>query len=462
MILPKVPGHLFRKIGNIFQKEYNLRVKIIRLILLGLLAGAALAVGLLMGRMRPQDVPAAHAPRIEKRLVAKTFHPAPPGVRTPEPSVDSAAPRLTDEERQLLKLQRRLDRPGALPNEALLKFASADALRAFLARADKAGIKLLGQHEGLHVARVSYEQLEQLRAALGSDAEASDITIDPNFSARIPDILQREDRPSGTGVASFEGEGFLNAVGAKGDRATWGQGVMVAVVDSGIEDHPTFAAHQLTHVDLVNDGQPFNGHGTAMASLIGGQDWQAAGIAPGVQLLDIRVADASGTSDSFTLAHGITQAADAGAHVINISLGSYGDATVVREAIAYAQGKGAVLIASAGNDALGSQLSFPASVPSVVAVGGVDANFVQAYFSNTGLGLDVVAPAVGIQSAYGKSSIIIGDGTSQATAIVSGVLAQALASGATTTAGAAEWLKQHAKVLSLAPERGGAGLVQVK
>lgn len=443
------------------QEEYYLRVKIIRLLLLGILAGAALAVGLLMGRMRPQPVATAHAPRLEKHLVAKTFHPAPPGVRAPE-AQELVSPGLSEEERQLVKLQRRLDRPGALANEALLKFANADALRAFLARADKAGVKLLGQLNGLNVARVGYEQLAQLRTALGTDAEASEITVDPNFVARIPDILQKEDRPAGSGAASFEGEGYFKALGATGDRATWGQGVMVAVVDSGIEDHPTFAAHQVTHVDLVNDGQPFNGHGTAMASLIGGQNWQAAGIAPGAQLLDIRVADASGTSDSFTLAQGITQAADSGAHVINISLGSYGDATIVRDAISAAQAKGALVVAAAGNDSLGNQLSFPASIPSVIAVGGVDANFVQAYFSNSGVGLDVVAPAVGIQSAYGKSSIIIGDGTSQATAIVSGVLAQALASGATTTANATEWLKQHAKALNLAPERGGAGLVQVK
>jgi len=47
----------------------------------------------------------------------------------------------------------------------------------------------------------------------------------------------------------------------------------------------------------------------------------------------------------------------------------------------------------------------------VVAVGGVDANFQQAYFANSGQGLDVTAPAVGIQSAYGPDSIVVGDGT---------------------------------------------------
>jgi thermitase len=441
-------------------------VKLLRPILLGLLAGGALLAGLWLGRLPPALQRGTPAPRLEKRVVTRTFHPA----ARPPPANVNAAPvseesaltaRRSAEERQLLKLQRKLDKPGAKPNEALLKFASAEALRAFLARAEKAGVKILGQLGGQNAARVGYEQLGQLRDALGADADA-ELTIEPNYFAHVPDILQKEDRPSGSGTTEFTGASFFQALGATGDRSGWGVGVMVAVVDSGVENHPTFADHQVTHVDLVNDGQPFDGHGTAMASLVGGGNWQAAGVAPGVQILDIRVADANGSSDSFTLAQGITQAADSGAHIINISLGSYGDSFAVREAIAHALGKGSVVIASAGNDASANMLSFPASLPKVIAVGGVDANFSQAYFSNSGPNLDLVAPAVGIRSAYGKSYVIVGDGTSQATALTSGVLAQALASGATTTANAAEWLKQRAKALGLAPERGGAGLVQVK
>ncbi|MCX7010406.1 MAG: S8 family serine peptidase, partial [Kiritimatiellaeota bacterium] len=417
-----------------------------------------------LGRLPPAMRHGTPPPRLEKHIITNAFHPTAHTVagfttHTEEPPPFS---RLSTEERQLLKLQRKLDRPGAKPNEALLKFTSAEALRTFLARAEKAGVKVLGQLDGLHIVRVGYDQLGQLSVALGSEAEANDITVDPNFIARIPDILQKEDRPAGSGAASFDGEGFFKAIGATGDRAGWGLGVMVAVVDSGVENHPTFADHQVTHVDLVNDGQPFNGHGTAMASLIGGENWQAPGIAPAAQILDIRVADSSGTSDSFTLAQGITQAADSGAHIINISLGAYGSSFAVTDAINYALNKGSVVIASAGNDATVNQLSYPASIPKVISVGGVDANYVQAYFSNSGPGLDLVAPAVGIQSAYGKNSLIIGDGTSQATAIVSGVLAEALASGATTTATAADWLKQHAKALNLPADRGGAGVVQVK
>ncbi|TAN35554.1 MAG: hypothetical protein EPN23_11025 [Verrucomicrobia bacterium] len=421
-----------------------------------LLASLALALGLWLGRSHPQAAP---PPRIEKRVATKTFYRM-PVVAAVQEALVPVVPQLGEEDRQLLKLQRRLDRPGARPREALLKFPSTEALRAFLGRAEKAGLTVLGQLDALGVARIGYTQLDQLRAAL-QDAGA-EVNVDANFIARIPDILQKENRPAGSGTAAFAGESFLQAIGANGDCAAWGQGVMVAVVDSGVEDHPTFAPNQITHVDLVNDGQAFNGHGTAMAGLIAGQNRQAAGIAPAAQILDVRVADAQGVSDSFTLARGITQAADAGAQIVNISLGSYGDSAAVRDAITYAQNKGVVIVAAAGNDATGNQLSFPASVASVISVGGVDANFAQAYFSNSGTGLDIVAPAVGIQSAYGKAYIVVGDGTSQAAAIVSGALAEALASGATTAANAAAWLKQNAKPLNLPPERGGAGMIQIK
>jgi hypothetical protein len=128
--------------------------------------------------------------------------------------------------------------------------------------------------------------------------------------------------------------------------------------------------------------------------------------------------------------------------------------------VAYAQSKGAVVVGSAGNDATSNLLAHPAAIASVVSVGGVDAKMDQAYFSNSGQGLDVTAPAVGIQSAYGKDSIVEGDGTSQATAIASGVLAAGISSGATTSWGAADWLKQNVLDLTLPPERGGAGMVQ--
>lgn len=359
----------------------------------------------------------------------------------------------------LKRLRHRVEAAGGLEREAVLKFKSLAAMNEFLKRAQRHGLRVLGRLDGLRALRVGYGQLEHLREAIGDDAEFSE-DVSGNYIVRVPDFLQAEDRPGGVGSASFKGRGFLRAVRAFGDRSAWGEGVTVAVVDTGVENHPTFEDGQITHYDLVKDGKPFDGHGTAMASLIAGQDWQAPGIAPAAHILDVRVADGDGYSSSFKLAEGIVLAANASARVINISLGFYGDSQVVRDAVAYAQSRGAVVVAAAGNDSTSNLIEYPAAIPSVVSVGGVDAKLQQAYFSNSGQGLDVTAPGVGIQSAYGKDSIVEGDGTSQATAIASGVLAAAISTGATTSWGAADWLKANALDLAIPPERGGDGLVQ--
>lgn len=380
----------------------------------------------------------------------------------PEPSLSHYRELPLENDDRLSKmLSRRLNSFGAIQNELLLKFKSPEALRDFLSRADHSGLKILGRLDGLMAIRVGFGDLDELRVMIEGDEDVYE-AIDANFVVKVPDWLNSEPRPGGSGTAPFDGDAFLQAIGADSNRSTWGTEITVAVLDTGVEDHPTFGKGQITHLDLVNDGQPFAGHGTAVASLIGGRDEQAPGVAPASHILDVRIADSQGESSSFKLAEGIVKAVDAGAQVINISLGSYGDAIVVRDAVAYAESKGAVMVAAAGNDHTSNQLAYPAAISSVISVGGVDANYQQAYFSNSGKGLDVTAPAVGIQSAYGADLIVLGDGTSQATAITSGVVAYGLSSGSTTTSAASDWLKQNVLPLSLPPERGGAGMTHLK
>jgi thermitase len=433
--------------------------RLARVWLAGGLALAAMALVWIGGRALDKwslDRPSADAllhPTSATGSVAQKPHSRKTAARSNPALTTTAVDRL------LQRLGRHSRDISALRNEALLKFKSPQALRDFLRGAARHKLTVLGRLDGLLAVRVGYDNLERLRDLIGEDAEAYE-DIGANFVVRVPDWPNPEDRPGGSGTTSFDGDGFLPAIGANGDRAGWGQGVVVAVVDSGVEHHATFGDGQITHVDLVNDGEPFYGHGTAMASLIAGQDDWAPGVAPASHILDVRVMDSDGYGTSYTIAEGIVHAADAGAQVINVSLCTYGDATIVRDAVAYAQNKGAVVVAAAGNDQTSNMLAFPAAIDSVVAVGGVDAKHQQAYFSNSGKGLDVTAPAVGIQSAYGKQLVVLGDGTSQAAAITSGVLAAAISRGATTPSAASSWLKANALPLGLPPERGGSGMVQ--
>ncbi len=420
-------------------------------LLAGLAAAALLAVG--VTALLPDRQPPAPDENGAASAAADAVK------ETTRPGVPARMAALPGEDLLMQLLRERLENGGALPNQAVLIFKSPEAMRRFLRRADDRNLKVLGRIGAFPAVRVGYNSLDQLRDAIGDDLAALQ-DIGGNYLVQVPSLLPPEKRAGGTGVTPFDSNAFLSAVGADVNRADWGKGVTVAVVDTGVETHPTLAASQITHYDLVNDGQAFDGHGTAMAGLIAGQDPAAPGLAPASRILDVRVADAQGISDTFTLASGIVQAADAGAQVINVSLGSQGDSQAVRDAVAYAESRGAVVVAAAGNEQ-SSQLSYPAAISSVISVGGVDAQLQQAYFSNSGAGLDVAAPAVGIPSAYGKDQLVLGDGTSQAAAITTGVVAAGISRAATTTATAADWLKQNAKPVSgQTTEQVGAGVVQ--
>ena len=353
-----------------------------------------------------------------------------------------------------------LNGPGSMPNEALLTFRTAEALAAFRDRAAALGLEVLGYDIKLRTARVRFRDTTALERDLNAHAE--DYThIGPNLITRIPGLPApppQTDTANAGGQVPFRSQG-LDAIGAKGDRSGWGQGVTVAVIDSGITGHPSLASVQITHYDLVNDGSAFNGHGTAMASLIAGNDPNVGGVSPAAKLLDLRVADTNGESNTALVSSAIIKATDLGARVINISLGATGDSPVLDEAVRYAQSRNVVVVAAAGNEQQ-TALSMPAGIPGVLSVGAVDANGTQAYFSNSGEGLTLAAPGVGIVSGYADNKLVIGSGTSQATAITSGVVAYLLGRGYYAP-NIIPLLTRAAEPLQAPATAVGAGLIQL-
>lgn len=343
------------------------------------------------------------------------------------PLPPSAEPGLSEEEINAWLdelLRRKVQGVGAIENEAILRFKSREAYEDFLRRAGSVGLKVLGQLDDFLSVRIGYADIEALRHELLANGENLE-DVGANFLVRIPGVPEAEERTEG-GVQPF-GDSLLPALGITADNSTWGQGVKVAVLDAGLTNHPVFANTKVEHLDLVNDGQPFNGHGDAMGDLV-------RQIAPGAELYDIRIFDANGDGDSFILAQGIKAAVDGGAQVINVSGASYGDSQIVREAIAYAQSQGVWLVAAAGNEQ-GSMMAYPAAYmseyPNVIGVTAVGQEGKLAYFSNAG-GPAFAAPGVGIESAYswdGVALYAIGNGTSHAAALGSGAVAVKLAQG---------------------------------
>jgi thermitase len=347
--------------------------------------------------------------------------------------------------------------PGAAPDELLIRFARPADLEAFRARAARAGVELLPTDSRLLTARARVGDGQALAGALAGGGFDG---VGPNYLAWVPALPRMpEADPDNAGGARPFGSSGLEAIGAGRNRNDWGRGVTVAVLDTGITDHPQLEGVRLSRSDLVQDGQPINGHGTAMASLIAGSDPVEGGVAPAASLLDIRVADANGESTTALVAQGILAAVDQGARVINISLGTNADAPILRSAVEYALERGVVIVAAAGNDQA-SALAYPAGYPGVVSVAAVDADGVQAFFSNSGNGLVIAAPGVGIVSAYRDNQRVISSGTSQAAALTSGVVATMLSWGYSGQS-ILQSISAHAKPTGAPAEQTGAGLVQV-
>jgi thermitase len=352
-----------------------------------------------------------------------------------------------------------LNVPDAIPGEALLTFRTAAALAAFRDRAGAQGLEVLGYDDRLRTARVRIGDPRGLERDLNEHGEDYS-NIGPNLLVRVPGLPPpaETDLANQGGREPFESQG-LDRIGAAADRTGWGERVKVAVIDSGVADHPSLRNADITHIDLVSDGSVMNGHGTAMASLIAGNDPRVGGVAPAAKLIDIRVTDTNGESNTALLSSAIVKATDLGARVINISLGSSASTPMLEDAVRYAQSRNVVIVAAAGNEQQ-TALSMPAGLPGVLSVGAVDAGGKQAWFSNSGAGLTLAAPGVGIVSGYADNKVVIGSGTSQATAITSGAVAYLLGRGYHAT-NIIPLLSRTAAPLSAPAEAVGAGLLQL-
>jgi hypothetical protein len=375
---------------------------------------------------------------------------------TPPARVEAPSSSATQDPLSLDALRRAVQPTGARPNEVLFTFKTPAAYHAFLKRKLGAGLSVTGKLDDLLTARVGFDTLEQLRAELLSRG-VDEAEVNANYMVAVPRLPAPEDRSAG-GDVPFNNTVFAAmGIDAGVDRSGWGAGVKVAVIDSGVGAHPTFRADQVTHIDLVQDGLPFEGHGTAIASLIAGNMDGAQGVAPGAQIIDIRVAGGKGDSDSFLLAQGLQEALNQGAQVINVSMGSYGDAAVVRILVEKAIKEGVYVVGAVGNEGAAVK-AWPAAYPGVISVSGVDARGNLAYFSNSGSPF-IAAPAVGIPSGYyheNKPYLGIGSGTSQSTALVSGVVAAMISRNADVRLS----LQRNAQKVQAPAQAVGAGMVR--
>ena len=274
---------------------------------------------------------------------------------------------------------------------------------------------------------------------------------------------------SPTGLLPDGDWGYRRLGGSEISRVGSGRGVIVAVLDTGVDArHPELQGRVLPGKDFVDpagDGRSDpNGHGTHVAGVIAATADQNAvtGVAPSVSVLPVRVLGPDGVGDDAWLALGIVWAVDNGAQVLNLSVGGAVPSTLLEDSISYALDRGALVVVSAGNDgAFGNQPSYPAAYPAAFAVGATDASDRRSLFSNTGDYLDVAAPGSWIRSTWPGGGYQLLSGTSMAAPFVSGAAAVLLEATGVTGRELAARLRSSAIDLGPAgqdPEF-GAGLV---
>lgn len=205
---------------------------------------------------------------------------------------------------------------------------------------------------------------------------------------------------------------------------------VVAVVDTGVDKaHPDLAGVVLPGVDLIASGDGGvdpHGHGThvaGVASAVAGNGHGGAGLGQGVDVLPVRVLDASASGWDDVVAEGVLWAGQHGADVINLSLGSDARSPVLDAAIAHVLEQGSVVVAAAGNGGPYGAVFYPAATPGVLAVGATRPDDALASFSSTGPHLALVAPGVEILSTAPGGGYATRSGTSMAAPFVSAAAA---------------------------------------
>jgi serine protease len=294
------------------------------------------------------------------------------------------------------------------------------------------------------------------------------------------------------------------------DQAT-GNGVVVAVIDTGITSHPDLNANVLPGYDFISvaaDARDGNGrdsnpadegdwaaanecysgspasnsswHGTHVAGTIAAVTNNSTGVAGtafNAKVVPVRVLGKCGgytsdIADAITWASGGTvsgvPANTTPAEVINMSLGGSGTcSTTYQNAINGAVGRGTTVVVAAGNSAANVSGSVPANCANVIAVAATTSSRAKASYSNYGTGIDISAPGSSILSTLndgtttpGNASYASYNGTSMATPHVAGVVAlmQSVAPSPLTPAQVESTIKSTAASFSCS-QGCGAGLL---
>ena len=315
---------------------------------------------------------------------------------------------------QLVASEKKVDpKDYLIPNELVIRLKKGSKV-SIEDLATQVGAKIVGRDDALGLYRLQFaDEAATTSGATALDNNANVAWVDSNYLVAPPTPQQ------------------VAQVGSSGDfsmdpKQTSDCSPIVGLIDTAVQPQPGYSNYILSPISVVGPVTPSGDvptHGTGMAeTMLRSMSNRPSKIQP-VTIYRADASSANGSSEStttFEVAQGIVAAVNAGANPINLSLGGTGDSAFLKQLIADASAKGIVFVAAAGNQP-GTEDTFPAAWPGVVAVTASGADGKLAAYANSGSFVEAMAP--------GESIVVLGgqawdmQGTSVATARVTGMLA---------------------------------------
>ena len=355
------------------------------------------------------------------------------------------------------------DNPDAVPGQLVVGFDPNASPKQQQKAVDKAGGTIENRIDSIGGAVVSVDPADTAAVAEELSHQRAVDYVEPNYvmhATRLPNDRGFGEQWGLRNVGQYGGTPGADVHATDAWNATTGAGVIVAVVDTGVDyNHPDLAANMWTNpsdppngvdddgdgfvddvhgADFINgDSNPDDdaGHGTHVAGIIGAKGNNGLGVT-GVnwdaKIMALKFLDANGAGNTADAANAIDYAVNHGARVINASWGGPAFSQALFQAVKRAGDKGVLFVAAAGNDGQNADVSpdYPAAfdLPNVISVAASDRNDKLLDFSNYGPhSVDLAAPGDDIYSTVPPLSDASGyesfSGTSMATPFVTGAAA---------------------------------------